>query len=201
MVGGQVLAPGPDHSVDDRSLLIKLDPKAPDGFLVHSFAGDDPIACRDNVRAKLGLPEFAPKKSGNGKTSASGKSLVVAQYVYRAADGTPYLRVNRRAVKKDGFFQKHWTGSAWALGAPPPKTPYRLPELLAAPLIMPVYIAEGEKVSDNPDQTQFRRHHEQRRRRQRQLSGNPSSMPISRTATSSSCRTMTSPATRPRRSP
>jgi hypothetical protein len=31
---------------------------APDGFVTHSFAGDDPIACRDYVRQKLGLPEY-----------------------------------------------------------------------------------------------------------------------------------------------
>src|SRR5262249_54783654 len=26
----------------------------------HSFAGDDPISCRDHVRAKLGFPEWRP---------------------------------------------------------------------------------------------------------------------------------------------
>jgi hypothetical protein len=41
--GRQVLVPGPDHSSDDRSLSIRIEPNAPDGFLVHSFAGDDPI--------------------------------------------------------------------------------------------------------------------------------------------------------------
>jgi hypothetical protein len=34
----QVLAPGPGHSAIDRSLSVKLDSNAPDGFLVHSFA-------------------------------------------------------------------------------------------------------------------------------------------------------------------
>ena len=53
---GQVLGPGPGHSPKDRSLSIKLDARAPDGFLVHSFAGDDPIVCKDYVRGKLGLP-------------------------------------------------------------------------------------------------------------------------------------------------
>lgn len=50
-----VLAPGPGHSRADRSLSIKIDPAVPDGFIVHSFAGDSPIACRDYVRAALGL--------------------------------------------------------------------------------------------------------------------------------------------------
>ena len=53
--GGQILAPGPGHSPKDRSLSLKPIVDAPDGFVVHSFAGDDPIACRDYVREKLGL--------------------------------------------------------------------------------------------------------------------------------------------------
>jgi len=54
--GAQVLAPGPRHSRNDRSLSIKLIPG--DKFIVYSFAGDDPIACRDYVRAALGLGPF-----------------------------------------------------------------------------------------------------------------------------------------------
>jgi len=57
--GDHVLAPGPGHSPKDRSLSIKLDATAPDGFLVHSFAGDDPIRCKDYVREKLGLPAWS----------------------------------------------------------------------------------------------------------------------------------------------
>jgi putative DNA primase/helicase len=53
--GYQVIAPGPCHSRADRSLSIDIDPSAPDGFLCHSFAGDDWRECRDYVRAALGL--------------------------------------------------------------------------------------------------------------------------------------------------
>ena len=53
--GGQVRAPGPGHGFKDRSLSIKVDESAPDGFLVHSFAGDDAICCKDYVREKVGL--------------------------------------------------------------------------------------------------------------------------------------------------
>src|SRR5690242_15238604 len=49
---GQVRCPGPNHSAQDRSLSVKLSETAPDGFLTHSFAGDDVNACRDYVRAK-----------------------------------------------------------------------------------------------------------------------------------------------------
>src|SRR5262249_55952252 len=63
--GGRLLCPGPGHSGADRSLSVKLDSGAPDGFLVHSFANDDPIICKDYVRAKAGLPAFAA--NGKGK--------------------------------------------------------------------------------------------------------------------------------------
>lgn len=53
--GRNVIVPGPGHSRSDRSLSIELDPNAPDGFLCHSFAGDDWRECRDHVRQALGL--------------------------------------------------------------------------------------------------------------------------------------------------
>ena len=58
--GNEVKAPGPGHSAIDRSLSVRLDASAPGGFVVHSFAQDDPIACKDYVREKLGLPAFKP---------------------------------------------------------------------------------------------------------------------------------------------
>jgi hypothetical protein len=60
--GTQVLCPGPGHSKDDRSLSVRIDPNAPDGFVVNSFGGDDPITCRDYVRDMLGLPEFGAQR-------------------------------------------------------------------------------------------------------------------------------------------
>jgi hypothetical protein len=58
--GRQVLAPGPGHSPRDRSLAICLSSDAPDGFLVHSHAGDDWRECREHVRSRLGLPVWEP---------------------------------------------------------------------------------------------------------------------------------------------
>jgi putative DNA primase/helicase len=55
-----ILCPGPGHSPKDRSLSVKLDPTAPDGFLTYSHAGDDWRLCRDHVRARLGLPPWQP---------------------------------------------------------------------------------------------------------------------------------------------
>ena len=48
-----VLAPGPGHSKRDRSL--KVTPRAEDGFVVHSFAGDDWRVCHNYVLETLGL--------------------------------------------------------------------------------------------------------------------------------------------------
>ena len=53
--GRQVLAPGPGHSHRDRSLSVRLSETSPDGFIVHSHAGDDWRLCRDHVAAALGL--------------------------------------------------------------------------------------------------------------------------------------------------
>src|SRR4051812_22604497 len=92
VAGGEVLVPGPGHSATDRSLSIKLDDAAPDGFVVHSFAGDDPIACKDHVRQKLGLEPFDAKQKRNGG-GATWK--VISQYVYRTETGEPYLLVKK----------------------------------------------------------------------------------------------------------
>jgi len=53
--GGRVLAPGPNHSASDRSLSVLIDPHSPDGFRVHSFAGDDWRVCRGYVRERMKL--------------------------------------------------------------------------------------------------------------------------------------------------
>jgi hypothetical protein len=58
--GRQLLCPGPGHSPRDRSLSVRLEPGAPDGFIVFSHAGDDFRDCRDYVRVRLSLPAWQP---------------------------------------------------------------------------------------------------------------------------------------------
>src|SRR6516225_11178586 len=74
--GNEVRAPGPGHSAKDRSLSVRLDANAPDGFLVYSHSPrDDQIACKDYVRQKVGLPEFKPNGNGNGRHRASAADI------------------------------------------------------------------------------------------------------------------------------
>jgi hypothetical protein len=55
--GGQVRAPG--HSAKNRSLSVRIDANALDGFVVHGLCGDDPVVCRDHVRDGLNLLALA----------------------------------------------------------------------------------------------------------------------------------------------
>lgn len=56
---GVISCPGPGHSVRDRSLRVWLTDEGP---RVHPFAGDDPMACLDYVRERLGLAEWRPSE-------------------------------------------------------------------------------------------------------------------------------------------
>jgi RecA-family ATPase len=163
--GGCLRCPGPGHSRADRSLSIKLDSSAPDGFLVHSFAGDDPISCKDFVRQKLGLPAFKPKNGGNGRHRASDdeiaaalmaavqsngdrpKGRVAAPYNYTDADGALLYQVLRLEPKS--FRQRRPDGNGgfiWSLGDVR-RVPYRWPELVQFPDAT-IFLTEGEKDAD-----------------------------------------------------
>src|SRR6185437_3636151 len=74
-----VAAPGPGHSRADRSLSIKLVPGAPDGFVVYSHAGDDPIHCRDYVRERLGLPSWRPCRPNEKRSPAPARRSAPAR--------------------------------------------------------------------------------------------------------------------------
>ena len=57
------MVPGPGHSAKDRSLRIDVGPDHPDGFVVHSHAGDDPMVCKDYVRSRLSLAAFGKERT------------------------------------------------------------------------------------------------------------------------------------------
>lgn len=105
------------------------------------------------MRKKLGLPEPKDaKQQVNGKKNASGKAWICTdEYIYRDQHGLPYLLVKKYLDEhgKKQYPQFHWDGTQWAKGKPKgPKIPYRLPELLAAPLTTIIYFCEGEKDAD-----------------------------------------------------
>ncbi|MGH6800711.1 MAG: hypothetical protein ACRECZ_04720, partial [Methylocella sp.] len=97
--GTQVLAPGPGHSATDRSLSVKLSRTAPDGFVVNSFAGDDPIVCRDHVLSKGGLPPF--KAAGKGKVSRPEPVRAIS-YDYRDPASGEVRYLKKRVYRADG---------------------------------------------------------------------------------------------------
>ena len=144
--GASILCPGPGHSERDRSLSVTPSAAAPDGFLVHSFAGDDTIACKDYVRTKLDLPEFKP----NGHAKPAKKTY----FDYRDETGTVVYQVERTDYyddRKKKFLQRRPDGNGgwiWNLDGVHP-VPYRLPELLEALAHdRTIVIVEGEAKAD-----------------------------------------------------
>jgi hypothetical protein len=157
--GDQVQCPGPGHSAEDRSLSVKPDANAPEGFLTHSFSGDDPIVCRDLVRQKLGLPVFKP----NGKErftedditravmaaaqARAPKSKPTVTYDYKDGDGTPLYQVLRYDNPKT-FRQRRPDGDGgWIWKLEDRRVPYRYPDLVKFPDAT-IFVCEGEKDAD-----------------------------------------------------
>jgi putative DNA primase/helicase len=138
--GNQVMAPGPGHTPIDRSLAVKLEAGAPDGFVVFSHAGDDAIACRDYVREKCGFEPFKPN-------ATNGLAIVAASYPYFDENGETLFVVDRYDPK--GFRQRRPDGkSGWQFSlGDVRRVLYRLPEVMEAVASdRPIFVAEGEKA-------------------------------------------------------
>jgi hypothetical protein len=144
-------------------MAIKIDPSAPDGYLVHSFADDDPIKCKDYIREKCGLPQFKP----NGRKRATSTEIdalfhgavaaqaaerkkkinVVATYKYTDEAGALLYEVLRLEPKS--FRQRRPDGNAgwiWNLDGLC-RVIYRWPDILQYPDAT-VFVCEGEKDTD-----------------------------------------------------
>lgn len=72
---GQVLAPAPGHSRQDRSLSVKLCPSAPGGILVWLFSGGDVLAAKDHVLDALRWP----REKGRGPSLEARPAPLVSQ--------------------------------------------------------------------------------------------------------------------------
>ncbi len=111
--GSQALVPGPGHSRHDRSLSVRISQDAPDGFIVHSFSGDDPIACRDHVRRMCGLPDFRGERrdltpqemqaARERRIKAEGDEAALAAFMKRKA-----LEVWQEAIPLPGTIAERY---------------------------------------------------------------------------------------------
>lgn len=139
--GNSVAFPTPGHSKRDRGTVATLDPNAPDGLLVHSFNGGDPLAIKDELRAIGVLPE---RERGEG-WRATGT------YEYADETGTVLYRTVRKEKpgERKRFVAERPQGRGWTNGlGDTRRVLYRLPELLAADPAAPVYLVEGERKAD-----------------------------------------------------
>lgn len=154
--GNQVLAPGPGHSAEDRSLSVTIS-NSGDDVIVHTFSpADDDLECKRYVREKCGI-QFKPNGNGKDKFSldvmvraamsaANGKPKAkpIAIYHYTSRDGTLIYDVLRFDSPKrfahrlaDGTFK----GSER-------RVIYRWPDIIKYPDAT-IFITEGEKDADN----------------------------------------------------
>jgi putative DNA primase/helicase len=98
--GRQILAPGPGHSRLDRSLSIRIEPSAPDGFLCYSFASDDPIVCKDYVRQRLGLPEWKPGDEQDRRVDGSRRARFDQGAIDREAAKRPRSEDDHHRIER-----------------------------------------------------------------------------------------------------
>jgi hypothetical protein len=140
--GDSALVPGPRHSPKDRSLSVKPDPDARDGFIVHSFAGDGVPECRDHVKNKLGITDEPARKSHGAGTGRR----ITNTYDYLNEHSELLFQAVRYEPK--GFSQRRPDGHGgwfWNLEGVR-RVLYRLPDLIDAIADKKdVVIVEGEK--------------------------------------------------------
>lgn len=138
--------PTPGHSPSDRGTTVKDDPGAPDGVLINSFNGGDPIAIKDQCREWGILPS---RDTDQGRSRSIWR--VTGTFEYVDEDGTVLYRTQRRekAGERKKFVAERLNGTEWTFGIKGARRVlYRLPDILAAPAGEPVYLVEGERKAD-----------------------------------------------------
>lgn len=141
--GDTVAFPTPGHSKRDRGTVAKLDPHAPDGLLVNSFNGGDPMAIKDELRAR-GVLSSRERAIGEGWR-------VTGTYEYADESGTVLYRTVRKEKPGESkrFVAERPSDGGWTKGLDDNRRVlYRLPELRAADPVVPVYLVEGERKAD-----------------------------------------------------
>lgn len=139
--------PTPGHSLADRGMTVKDAPDAPDGVLIHSFNGGDPLAVKDECRRMGLLPER--QRSNDNQPREVGQFDYVdshGEVVYRT------VRIEQDGRRKRFEAQRPDGRGGWIKGiGDAPRVLYRLPEIEAAkrdqvkPLVV---LVEGERKAD-----------------------------------------------------
>lgn len=109
--GNRILCPGPGHTRRDRSLSITF--HADGSFTVNSFAGDDWQACKDHVRAVLGMSDDravtvaappVPISSGSSAARIAAMGRLWAQCIpIKGTLGERYLESRGLSYDGDGW--------------------------------------------------------------------------------------------------
>ncbi|WP_373487267.1 AAA family ATPase [Blastomonas sp.] len=142
--GDKVLFPTPGHSKKDRGSIASICPDAPDGVLIHSFNGGDPLAIKDEMRARGVLPERA--------TSGRGDWRIISTHEFTDESGAVLYRTRRHehpARPKRYTVERPDGRGGWLdkIGDAR-RVLYRLPELLASDAAETVFLVEGERKAD-----------------------------------------------------
>jgi RecA-family ATPase len=149
VVGNRAIFPTPGNSAKDRGSWASIVPSAPDGVLIHSANGGDPLAIKDQLREKGVLPKWEP--TSQRPLQRRPRQPGVSYFEFQDADGVTVCR-KVRTDKPDGskvFTWQHRDGKGgWAAGRGCDPLPYRLPDLMAAPRDAVIYVAEGERKAD-----------------------------------------------------
>ncbi len=167
--GNQISAPAPGHSRKDRSLSVRIDPSAPEGFVVNGFAGEDPLGLRDYVRTKAGLPDWEPERRVNTAPTSHLRLVKVAEppkpftdhhltrqgyahaatYDYVDGSGEVLFEVLRyeHPTEPKTFTQRRPDGNGGWFAGRGDSVLYRLHDILAN-TVDPIFITEGEKDAD-----------------------------------------------------
>lgn len=145
------LVPGPGHSASDRSVSVRDDEAGRD-VVVHSFAGDEWKAIKDQWRQAGLLPDRGREPSRPAAVASPGR--VVAHFDYTDEGGRVLYRVERvepgRNGRRKDFRVRHPTAvGGWAAGLNGfEPVPYLLENIAAADPAEPIFIVEGEKKAE-----------------------------------------------------
>jgi RecA-family ATPase len=145
--------PGPGHSASDRSVTVRDDDAGRD-VLVHSFAGDDWKAIKDEWRRIGILPDRADDRPAPQAQRERAAGRIVATYDYTDAAGVVLFRMERvepgRNGRKKDFKVSHPAGPGrWAMGLNGLEpVPYHLIDIAGARPDDLVFVVEGEKKAD-----------------------------------------------------